>query len=143
MHYVLVVARNVVHMGILGPEWTPCGAAFADFAGKLRGILKKMLGPGALLPVVRFTDRGPGMCATGTGHIVKAYHEALVANGLRPFAGEDGAWQWAARSGLAVGWPHVWPRRDAVCVPVANSLIRQVRKPPSGKPVANAQWQIH
>ena len=45
------------------------------------------------MPRVVFTDRGPGFYEGSTGHIVRAYADALKRHGFRPYAGLDASKQ--------------------------------------------------
>ena len=69
------------------PEgWTVNGEGMAAVATELPAILRRMLGPNALLPRVLFTDRGTGMYAP-SGHIVADVANAADAAGFRPYWG--------------------------------------------------------
>ena len=75
-----------------------------------------MLGAATPLPVVCFTDRGPGYYKGANGSIVRKHQEALVAEGFRPFAGPEAAWQPADIPDVlvhetAAGWLKNWTRQ--------------------------------
>ena len=59
----------------------------------LTNVLKDMIGYDTPLPRVVFTDRGPGFFQGSTGHVVKAYADALKKHGFRPYAGSDASKQ--------------------------------------------------
>ena len=81
--YMLLVTRGLIHIEFLGTEWKENGEGQALFIRRLRGILLRMLGQESPLPVVCFTDRGPGFYAGANGNIVKKYQEALTEEGFR------------------------------------------------------------
>ena len=67
-------------------------------------------------PRVCFTDRGPGLYNSLNGEIVNAYHNSLLANGFRPFAGVDGSWQPPDLADFflhetVVAWVRTWFRK--------------------------------
>ena len=64
----------------------------AQVVARLPGILKKLVGKG-LWPGVIFSDRGPGLFQSSTGHIVKAYAAAVKEHGFKTHEGEDASWQ--------------------------------------------------
>ena len=59
----------------------------------LPGILSKVADAAGALPRVLVTDRGSCFYHGATGHLVKAYQDAVGEQGFRSFAGDDGAWQ--------------------------------------------------
>ena len=89
----MVLARGVVRLKVMDDAWKQTGNGMAVFVDGLNGLLDDMLGTDAPKPRVCFTDRGPGLYNSLTGQIVHAYRNSLIANGFRPFAGEDGTWQ--------------------------------------------------
>ena len=98
-----VLARGVVHFEVMGSDWDQDGAGQAAFVGKLEAILRKMVGPGAKLPRVVCTDRGPGFF-TRNGYFIREYKEALSHHGFRAYVGDkDGT---AQPGDLAECWPH-------------------------------------
>ena len=86
----------------MGAVWTQDGAGMAQVVARLPGILKKLAGKG-LWPGVIFSDRGPGLFQSSTGHIVKAYAAAVKEHGFKTHEGEDASWQPAD---LAEVFPH-------------------------------------
>ena len=91
MWWFVVLTRGVVWLKIMGSDWEQTGAGMAQFVGCLNGLLEDMLGADVAKPRVCFTDRGPGLYNSLNGAVVRAYHDALTANGFRPFAGVDGS----------------------------------------------------
>ena len=87
--WFIVLARGKVHVEVMGGSFKQTGVDMATMVGRLPKILRNMVGPDAALPRIVMSDRGPGFFNNMTGHIVRAYGEALVDNGFRPFAGED------------------------------------------------------
>lgn len=59
------------------------------------------------MPKTIFSDRGPGFYQASSGTIVASYKEALVANGFKPWAGDESKWQPA-------DMPDVMPHETAV-----------------------------
>ena len=91
--WFVILVRGRVHIEVVGADWTQTGSGMATLVDRLPQILPKMLGKGALMPRVVVSDRGPGFYQSLTGHIVKAYADALDKNGFRPFAGLDASTQ--------------------------------------------------
>ena len=61
----------------------------AEFVDRLPTALRNVVGVGAALPRVIASDRGPGFYQSSTGHICRAYAEALAKHNFRPFATRD------------------------------------------------------
>ena len=98
-----VLARGVVHFEVMGSDWEQDGAGQAAFVGRLESILRKMVGPGAKLPRVACTDRGPGFF-TRNGYFIREYKESLSRCGFSAYVGDkDGK---AQPGDLAECWPH-------------------------------------
>eukprot|EP00973_Karenia_brevis_P017228 2366159-Karenia_brevis.AAC.1 len=64
----MIVSRGVVAVHMLPKDWTVDGSGMASAVAVVPGVLREMLGDGALLSRVLFTDRGTGMYAP-TGHV--------------------------------------------------------------------------
>ena len=86
--WIIVVARGVVAVHMLPAEWKLNGEGMASVAAELPQILRGMLGRGAPLPRLLFTDRGTGMYAP-SGLVVNVYRKALAEAGIRPYWGEN------------------------------------------------------
>ena len=98
-----MLARGVVHFEVLGSSWEQTGEGQAEFVSRLGDILRKMVGPGAKLPRVVCTDRGPGLF-TQNGYFIREYKDALAQHGFRAYAG---AYDGTSQPGdLADCWPH-------------------------------------
>ena len=69
------------------PGETPEGARL--LVSNLPALLKKMLGPGAKLPRIIFSDRGPGFFHRKWGTITSDYDFACREGGFRPWAGTN------------------------------------------------------
>ena len=91
--WFVVLSRGVVRLKVMDDDWVQTGNGMAVFVDGLNDLLEDMLGADAPKPRICFTDRGPGLYNSLTGEIVNAYHNSLLANGFRPFAGVDGSWQ--------------------------------------------------
>ena len=102
MWWIMIVARGKIHHEVMGGDWTQDGQGMAQVVARLPGILKKLVGNGPW-PRVIFSDRGPGLFQSSTGHIVRAYAAALKEHGFRTYQGEDASWQPAD---LAEVFPH-------------------------------------
>ena len=96
------------------PGETPIGACM--LVAKLRGLLRKMLGSGALLPRTIFTDRGPGFFHRSWGTITGDYESACKEHGFKPWQGSN------AKQG-----PHAQPRDipDVLLHETAISWLRR------------------
>ena len=104
----MVLARGKVGIDILPDDWELNGDGMAQVVRRLEGKLREMLGRGARLPRVLFTDRGTGMYAPA-GQIVGAYDKALRSTCFRSFWGPDARAQAADMGDLlphetAVSW---------------------------------------
>ena len=108
----MVVTRGKIHNEVMGGDWTQTGDGMAAFVARLPSILKARLGPSEPWPRVLFSDRGSGLFQSSTGHIVRAYADALKAHGFRTYQGEDASEQPAD---LAEVFPHetaaAWTRK--------------------------------
>ena len=93
IHFVLGVARGKVFVQVMEDGWAPNGAGMARFVAMLPGILSKVADAAGALPRVLVTDRGSCFYHGATGHLVKAYQDAVGEPGFRSVAGDDGAWQ--------------------------------------------------
>ena len=91
--WFIVLARGVVRLKVMPPDWAQTGVGVAEFVDGLPRLLADMLGAASPKPRICFTDRGPGLYNSLTGEIVEAYHAALARNGFRAFAGADGSQQ--------------------------------------------------
>ena len=90
---MLVMFRGHFLMEVLGADWTQNSAGVAQFVHRLEDIMRRKLGPDVALPRIIFSDRGPGMYQTSTGHITREYHKALCDTGFRAYAGTDASQQ--------------------------------------------------
>ena len=91
--WFVVLCRGRVHIEVMGPDWQQTGVGMAELVDRLPTALRTMLGDGEALPRVIASDRGPGFYQSSTGHICKAYAEALSNHSFRPFATEDASHQ--------------------------------------------------
>ena len=112
----MILARGRVHIEVAGGNFKQTGTGMADVVANLEKMLRKMLGRGAALPRIVMTDRGPGFFNSLSGHIVKAYGEALHSHGFRPFAVEDASEQPPDIPDLllhetAIGWVRNYMRK--------------------------------
>ena len=101
--WFVVLARGRVNVVFMPSGWRQTGAGTAEFVGKLSRALREMLGPDARLPRIICSDRGPGLYRAGSGYIVEKYRKAVLHEGFRTYAGDDGSNQ---ASDLADFWPH-------------------------------------
>ena len=113
MWWFIVLARGVVRLKVMPPDWAQTGVGVAEFVDGLPRLLADMLGAASPKPRICFTDRGPGLYNSLTGEIVEAYHAALVRNGFRAFAGADGSQQPADLADFflhetVVAWVRKW-----------------------------------
>ena len=74
------------HVEVLPADWKLDGEGVAEATARLPGALRKMLGQGARLPHVLFTDRGTGMYSPGRC-VVHDYEGAVAKAGFRMFWG--------------------------------------------------------
>ena len=91
--WFVVVARGVVKFVQMPEQFSQTGDGMAMLVAQLTNVLKDMIGYDTPLPRVVFTDRGPGFFQGSTGHVVKAYADALKKHGFRPYAGSDASKQ--------------------------------------------------
>ena len=77
----------------MGPDWQQTGVGMAEFVDRFPTALRNILGAGEALLRVIASDRGLGFYQSSTGHICKAYAEALNKHNFRPFATEDASHQ--------------------------------------------------
>ena len=87
INWFMVLTRGVVHVEVMPPDWRLEGLGLAAFVRRLETVLRKMLGD-APLPRHIFTDRGTGMYIP-KGTVVRAYSEAVQAQGFHLHWGED------------------------------------------------------
>ena len=92
VNWFMVVARGVVHVEVMPPNWALNGHGLASFVKRLPHILRKMLGPCALLPRHIFTDRGTGMY-NPVGKVVQLYAAAVKKAGFNLHWGPDASRQ--------------------------------------------------
>ena len=83
-----MVTNCVVHIEVMGKEWSQNMEGQSQMVQRLPKILRKMLGKDATLPDFAFTDRGPGFYNSGTGTICRDYARALAEAGLKPSLGQ-------------------------------------------------------
>ena len=88
----MVLARGMVHVEVMPANWSLDGKGLAFFVERLPRILRKMLGPSALLPRHIFTDRGTGMY-NPVGKVVQAYAAAVENAGFNLHWGLDASRQ--------------------------------------------------
>ena len=86
--WLMVVARGVVAVHMLPPDWRVNGEGMAAAVKELPNILRRMLGPDTPLPRTLFTNRGTGMY-TPKGHIVSAFSSAVAEAGFRTYWGAN------------------------------------------------------
>jgi hypothetical protein len=86
------LTQGKVHVEVLPDGWSQWNGQ-ADIVAMLPGVLRKMLGRGATLPDVIFTDRGPGYFRPSSGTIHASCLAALNEHGFTPWAGEHSKWQ--------------------------------------------------
>ena len=92
VNWFMVVARGVVHVEVMPANWSLDGKGLAFFVERLPRILRKMLGPSALLPRHILTDRGTGMY-NPVGKVVQAYAAAVENAGFNLHWGLDSSRQ--------------------------------------------------
>ena len=114
--WFVVLFRGHVHFEFMPDSWQQTGDGLKVFIERLPGILSKRLGDDAW-PRVVFSDRGPGLYQTSSGHIVGIYQKALQDGGFRPFAGADASWQPADIPNVllhetVVGWVRAYVKRN-------------------------------
>ena len=114
--WLMVLARGKVAIEMLPEGWTVDSKGVAHATRLLPRILRRMLGEGAPLPRVLFTDRGTGMY-TPNGHICRAYGNAVKAAGFRTYWGANASMQSADMGDLllhetAVAWLRNRMRRE-------------------------------
>ena len=73
---------------MLPASWALNGDGMADVVASPPQMLRRMLGPRALLPRTLFTDRGTGMY-TSLGQVVHAYATAAGIAGFRLYWGDN------------------------------------------------------
>ena len=106
--WVMIMTRGVVAVHMMPEDWTTDGPGLAAAVSDVPRIVRGMLGRGAALPRVLFTDRGTGMYVP-TGQIVRAYAAAVTRAKLRVYWGPDAQVQSADMGDLllhetAVAW---------------------------------------
>ena len=82
-----VLGIQVFSMQGVFPGETPAGAGL--LVSHLPALLKKMFGPGAMLPRTIFSDRGPGFFHRKWGTITGDYESACRECGFKPWAGTN------------------------------------------------------
>ena len=88
VNWFMVLARGVVHVEVMPPDWTLNGKGVAAFVDRLPQILSKMFGTGSRLPRHVFTDRGTGLY-TPQGRVVREYASAIQRNKFHLYWGPD------------------------------------------------------
>ena len=68
MNWVILLTRGRVAVHVLRSDWQLNGRGMAEVIDSMSGWLQELLGPGARLPRVVFTDRGTGMYSPGGAH---------------------------------------------------------------------------
>jgi len=119
--WFVVMIRGHVHFEVMGHEWTQTGEGIAEFVGRLEGLCERYVEKGDNFPRILFSDRGPGIYQSTTGHIVGEFYEALKEFGFRAYSGTDASKQPA-------DMPDVFPHETAVAWARTNMKKHRIPK---------------
>ena len=89
MNWVIILTRGVISVDVLPLDWELDSEGMATVIRRLKERLRDMLGADARLPTILMTDRGTGMHAP-SGHVTRAYDNAVRQCGFQLFWGVDG-----------------------------------------------------